>query len=135
MAEDMEKRVGQYVATRDLIRAMEKKHEEELQKPKEILQKLAGIIHRFMDENSLENLRTKTGTCYISTKWTASVEDPDAFMKFVIESKNFDLLERRASSTAVRAYVEDHKHLPAGVNLNALAQVGVRRPPNGEAKS
>jgi hypothetical protein len=39
------------------------------------------------------------------------------------------LLERRASQTAVRAYVDEHKALPAGVNLHALETVGVRRPP------
>jgi len=134
MAEDMEKRVGQYVAIRDTIRDMETRHEQELEKPKALLQKLGGIIHKFMDDNNLKNLRTETGTCYVSTRWTAPVQDADAFMKFVIDSKNFDLLERRASPTAVKAYVEEHNHLPTVVSLNALASVGVRRP-DSKAKS
>jgi hypothetical protein len=134
MAEDIEKRVGQYVAIRDTIQQLEQQHEEELKPRKEMLQKLGGIIHKFMDENKLENLRTSAGTCYVSTRWIAPVEDADAFMRFVIDTKNFDLLERRASATAVKAYVQEHNTLPTGVNLNALASIGVRRPP-GKAKS
>ena len=128
MAEDIEKRVAQYVALRDKIHNMELKHAEELKKPQEMLEQLAGIIHKFLDQHKLENLKTSAGTCYISTRWTASVQDPDAFINYVIENKEFDLLERRASATAVKAYVQDHNHLPSGVSLNALASVGVRRP-------
>lgn len=131
---DMEKRVGQYVTVRDIIRKMEARHEEELAEPKEILQKLGGVLQKFLDDNNLENLKTAAGTCYISTKWSAPLVDADAFMRFVIENAEFDLLERRASSTAVKDYVEKHNQLPAGVSLNALASVGVRRPA-GKAKS
>jgi hypothetical protein len=131
---DMEKRAGQYVALRDKIRDMETKHEEELKPYKEKLEQLAGIIHKFLEEHGLENLKTAAGTCYISTRWTATVADADAFMRFVIENENFDLLERRASATAVKAYVEDHNSLPTGVSLNALSSVGVRRP-TGKTKS
>lgn len=129
MTQDMEKRVGQYVAIRDLIRKLELKHEEELKELRVKLEQLGGIIHKFMDANNLENLKTAAGSCYISTRWTASVQDPDAFINFVIDNKEFDLLERRANATAVKEYVKDHNTLPTGVSLNALASVGVRRPP------
>ena len=130
MSENMEKRVGQYVAIRDLISEIKDRHKEELLAHEILLERLAGIIHRFMDAHNLENLRTAAGTCYISMKWTANVQDPAAFMKFVIDNEEFDLLERRASSTAVKAYVEENNHLPTGVNLNALSSIGVRRPAN-----
>lgn len=133
MAEDMEKRVAQYVQVRDYIKKMDDEHEAKMKPSKDMLQKLAGIIHRFLEDNKLENLRTTAGSCYISTRWTATVQDADVFFKFVIDNEEFDLLERRASATAVRAYVDEHKSLPAGVNLNAIASVGVRRP--SEAKS
>lgn len=135
MAENMEKRISQYVALRDHIEQMEKQHAEQLKQPKDTLQKLGGIIQKFLDDNKLENLKTAGGTAYVSVRYTASLSDPDAFMRFVIDTKNFDLLERRASSTACRQFVEDHNgQLPAGVNLNALSSIGVRRPP-GHPKS
>jgi hypothetical protein len=130
---DMEKRAQQYVAVRDKIREMEARHEAELKGPKETLQKLGGIIQKFLDDNKLESLKTAAGTCYISTRWTASLKDADAFMRFVIDNEQFDLLERRASATAVKDYVADHNTLPPGVSLNALASVGVRRPDSAKS--
>lgn len=129
MAEDMEKRVAQYVQIRDAIEALQKRHSEELKPLRELLDALGGRIQQFLDTNNLENLKTSAGSCYLSTRYTTSVADAKAFMDYVVESKNFDLLERRANATAVKAYVQEHGHLPAGVNMSALTSVGVRRAP------
>jgi hypothetical protein len=71
---------------------------------------------------------TKGGTIYTSTRYTASLADPEAFMKFVIETRQFDLLDRKANSTAVKDYVGEHNVLPTGCNLTAMKTLGVRRP-------
>lgn len=125
---DIEKRVGQYVKVRDALKALDERHRAERQPLTQLLDKLGGRLQKFLGDNSLENVKTKAGSCYVSTRYTASVQDADAFMRFVIEGKHFDLLERRASSEAVKDYVKTHNHLPAGVNLNAMQSVGVRRP-------
>lgn len=131
---DMEKRVAQYVQLRDFIEVTAKRHEEELKRPKETLQKLGSVIQKFLDENNIESVKTDGGTAYKSIRYTATVSDPDAFMRFVIGGEHFELLERRASALAVKAFVEENKELPTGVNLNALSTIGVRRPP-GQPKS
>lgn len=128
MAEDMEKRIGQYIQVRDALERLDEKQKAERKPLQDIQEKLGGIIHKFLDDHNTDGLKTDAGSCYISVRHTASVADPDAFMRFVIDSKNFDLLERRANPTAVRAFVEQHNALPTGVNLNALSSVGVRRP-------
>lgn len=125
---DAEKRVSQYVQVRDLLRAMDDAHEKRRKQYVEILETLSGLLQSFMDANSIQNLKTKGGTCYVSVKHTASLADPDAFMKFVVENKQFDLLDRRANATAVRAFVEEHKTLPPGCNTNTIRTLGVRRP-------
>ncbi len=48
-------------------------------------------------------------------------------MDYVIENKNFDLLDRRANVTAVKAFVQDNKREPPGCNLNSYQKVNVRR--------
>lgn len=127
MAEDMNKRVRQYIQVRDALDALKKRQEEEAKPLKEILDMLAGVIQTFLDTNNLENLRTDAGSCYLSTRHTASVADPDAFMNYVISTGKFDLLERRAKVEAVKDHVQKHGVLPTGVNLSALTSVGVRR--------
>lgn len=132
MAEDMEKRTQQYIEMRDLIARVKEKHDAELKPLLEIQEALSGKISAFMDENKLENLKTSHGTCYTSTRYTASVADGEAFMNLV-KAGNFDLIERRANSTAVRDWVTKNKSLPAGVNLSAIQTLGVRRPGKGKA--
>jgi hypothetical protein len=48
-------------------------------------------------------------------------------MNHVISTKNFDLLDRRANSTAVREFIKKNNVQPPGVNLSAHRTVGVRK--------
>lgn len=128
MAEDIDKRTAQYIWARDCIAKLKQKHTEELKPLLQIQEELAGRIQSFMEANNItDGLKTSGGTCYLSTKYTASVADGEAFMNFVKQG-NWDLIERRANPTAVRDYVKEHNNLPAGVNLTAFQQLGVRRP-------
>jgi hypothetical protein len=116
-----------YVALRDKVRAFDDRISEERKKLTEPMQVLEGRIQKFLSESNIESLKTKAGTCYVSTRYTASVADGEAFMNYVKDG-HWDLIERRANATAVRDFVKEHNHLPAGVNLTALQSVGVRRP-------
>jgi hypothetical protein len=125
--ERLQKRLAQYVAIRDMRNKMDEEHKEQRQKLTDIIDRLEGIIHAFLTANKLENLKTKAGTCYLSTRYSASVQDGEAFMAFVKDG-HWDLIERRANPTAVRDYVAQNNTLPAGVSLAAVSSVGVRRP-------
>lgn len=125
--EDMEKRTRQFVEVRDRIKALEDAHKLNIKPLKEIQEVLAGRIQAFMAANNLENLRTKAGTCYTTVRHTASLSDPEAFMTYVKSHNAFDLMDRRANSTAVRDFVKQNKALPPGCNLTAIETVGVRR--------
>lgn len=131
MAEDMAKRVGQYVAIRDELKRIEEEHDKRRAPLLEIQERLTGIIRQFMDDNKLDNIKTEHGTAHTTTRYNASVQDGEAFMALVKEG-NWDLIERRANSTACKDYVKKHNQLPAGVNLSAIQTLGVRRP--GKAK-
>lgn len=128
MSEDIEKRTAQYLQVRDALKRVDEKWEAERKPLQELQEVLSGILRSFMEANKLDNLKTKSGTCYTSTRYSASLADPEAFMQFVINSGKYELLDRRANSTAVKDYVSEHKTLPAGCNLNAVQTVGVRRP-------
>lgn len=81
----------------------------------------------FLEKTGSESVRTAHGTCYASTRHTASVSDADAFMKYVLDHQAFELLDRRANSTAVKDFVKANNSLPPGVNLNAMRTIGVRK--------
>ena len=128
MSNDMAIRIQQYVALRDRIKQIDEAHDAERKKYSTLMDEVGGLIQVFLDANKLENIKTDHGTAYVTKRYTASLADPDAFMKFVIDNKEFTLLDRRANATAVREYTEDHKALPPGVNLSTMQTLGVRRP-------
>jgi hypothetical protein len=128
MPEDMNKRIMQYVQIRDKLKEIDEAHETARKPLVELQAALSGRLQKFLDDNNMESLKTEHGTCYKSTRYTTSLADPDAFMRFVISNNQFDLLDRRANSTAVKEYVNEHNNLPPGCNLNGITTVGVRRP-------
>jgi hypothetical protein len=129
VAEDIDKRISQYIDIRDALKRVDERWEAERKPLLEIQERLSGIIRSFMESNNItDNLKSKSGTCYLSTRWTASLADPQAFMDFVVRSGKFELLDRRANVTAVKDFVKETNALPAGCNLNAIQTVGVRRP-------
>lgn len=123
----VERRVKEYIQCRDALAKRKDEFEASIKPLVELQNMLTGWLQSFMDEAGAESVKTSEGTCYSSTKYTASLADPEAFMKFVKSTDNFDLLDRKANVTAVKAYVAEHTTLPPGVNLSSIKTVGVRR--------
>lgn len=120
-------RVEQYIKLRDKIKEIETKHKEELKPYKDTLEKLNAVILAHLNLVGGESIRTSAGTAYITAKKSASLADPQAFMEYVISNEAWDLLDRKANSTAVADYIEQHDAPPPGVNFTTTNVVGVRR--------
>jgi len=124
----VEQRIGEYIECREAIAAIKEKHEQELAPLVDLQNKLTGWLQRLMDQAGATSIKSEKGTCYTSTKYTASLADPQAFMKYVIETNQFELLDRKANVTAVKDHVKEKGGLPPGCGLSAIETVGVRRP-------
>jgi hypothetical protein len=124
----VEQRVAEYINCRDALKKRKDEYEESIEALVDLQNRLTGWLQSFMEKAGADNIKTSRGTCYHSTKYTASLADSDIFMKFVIETQNFDLLDRKANVTAVKAYVAETGNLPPGANLSSIKTVGVRRP-------
>lgn len=122
-----EKRTGQYVAVRDAIREISARHEEELKPFVELQNQLTAWLTENLDKVGAKSVKTTQGTVYQSTRYSASLTDPKAFMDYVIDNKRWELLDKKANSTAVRDFIEQHKSEPPGTKLSAIRTVGVRR--------
>jgi hypothetical protein len=133
VADDIDKRIGQYIDIRDALKRLDEKQALERQPLLLIQERLAGIIRTFMESNNItKNLKSASGTAILSTRYTASLADPDAFMRFVISTGKFELMDRRANTAAVRDFVQANNELPAGCNLTGVQTLGVRRPSGGK---
>jgi hypothetical protein len=120
-------RVDQYVQIRDMIRDMEKKHEEAIKPYKDALEQLASVLLNHLNTTGLESARTASGTVYRSERVSATIQDVSAFWDHVVGSENWDLIDKRANKTAVSEYVKYYGNAPPGVNYTVSHVVGVRR--------
>lgn len=123
----VDKRVQQYIEVRDAIKAANEKHEASIKPLVELQNLLTGWMQNFMEQAGADNIKTAHGTCYCTTRYTASLADPEAFMAFVKSTNSFDMLDRKANVTAVKDYVAENNVLPPGVNLSSIKTIGVRR--------
>ena len=124
---DVDATVALYLKARDAVKSIENRHKEELAGPKKVQEILTGRLIEHMNQTNTTQLKSAHGTCYTSVRYTASLADADAFMKHVISTQDFDLLDRRANSTAVQAYIKKNNIQPPGCNLSAHRTVGVRK--------
>jgi len=127
-AREVEKRVSQYIAIRAKLADLDAVHEERCRPLKETQNLLSGLMLEYLDAAGASSIKTPEGTCIASSKTTASLADPKAFMDFVIANSAWDLLDRKANSTAVRDYVAEKGTLPPGANLSTIRTLSVRRP-------
>lgn len=127
LEDKLDKRIAQYVAIRDRLKEMDDEHAARKAPLLEMKEQLTGYMLAVLDRVGGDNIKTKCGTCYATTKYTAALADPDAFMKFVIDNQSFHMLDRRANSTAVKDYVEKNGTQPPGVNLTGVRILNVRR--------
>jgi len=66
------------------------------------------------------------GTGYWTTHLTATVANPTVFWDFVKQNEAFDLVETRASSKAVKSYIDGHNAPVPGVNFGQTQVFKVR---------
>src|SRR5579859_530091 len=120
-----------YLADKKRQAALKEKWAAENSKYAERLQKLSGAIQEILNAQGGTSIRTKAGTAYTKDKTTASLSDPDAFMKHVIRTGEFDMLDRKANANAVLEYAKKHGDLPPGVNITTISLVYVNSPRAG----
>ena len=119
--------IGKYVKLRDAIKAQDDAHKEKMAPYREAKEKVEALLLDYLQQQKSESVKTENGTVYRTSRKSASLEDADAFMRHVIGSEEWDLLDRKANATAVEAYVKENGVLPPGVKYTVMHTVGVRR--------
>lgn len=128
MTVKLDKTVAKYIEFRRMEAEMKRRHKEELAPVFAAKEYLEGILLKALNETGQEMARTVAGTCYKTLKTSAQINDVSEFMRFVIGSERWDLLDKKANSPACLALREESGHAPPGVNLDQRWEVGVRVP-------
>lgn len=124
---DMGKRVKQTIDLRDKIKAIQKRHKEELKPYLEVMEQLEMLILSWLNATNSKNVATDHGTAYITTRNSATVADMEVFWQFVQDKGLYDLIDKRANAPAVAEFIEANGQAPPGVNFRQMQDVNVRR--------
>lgn len=124
---NLEKYVAQGIALRDKIKQIQERHKTELAPYLETQEQLKNALLSHLNQVGADSIRTGAGTFFRAERVSASLADPDAFMKYVTRTGKFDLLDRKANKTAVEAYMEEHGVPPPGVSYTKAYDVNIRR--------
>jgi len=124
---DIDRRVEQYIKLRDLIKEKDDAHKEAMKQFRETLEKLNNLLLDHLNTIGGDSVATGSGTVYRNLKESCSLEDADSFMRHVIGTEQWELLERKASLPAVREFAAANGALPPGVKMSSMQVVGVRR--------
>lgn len=124
---DLNNRVGQYVKLRDKIKELNKAHETAMKPYEDTLLQLNDVILQMLQAQNAESVRTENGTAYITRRYTASIQDVEAFWNYVTENKMWELIDKRANANACADHATKTGNLPPGLNFGSIYQAGVRR--------
>jgi len=114
-----------YIATDDEVSRIER----ELIAPlKARMVDIKRVVAAKMEAEGEQTSNTPHGTAYFVEKDFASVADETAFFEFVQLKGAWDLMEKRAAKLAIRAFIEETKGVPPGINYGTKRELNVRRP-------
>jgi hypothetical protein len=119
--------VAGYIKLRDKKAVIKAEYDGKVAKIDEVLDKIEAKLIKYFQDTGLESIRTDAGTAYKSTRVSAPVADWDALLAHILETENYQLLERRVNKTAVREFKEINKDLPPGVSWREEVIIGVQR--------
>ena len=117
-----------YITLRDRKAVINAAADAEVAVINEKLGKVEAFIKEQADAQGVTSFKTKYGTAFLTTTDFASVGDWDAVLNFVVANGAFDMFERRVSKKAVKAWIDNTKEVPPGINYGTRVDVGVRRP-------
>lgn len=119
--------ISELVALKDKIKKLEDEHDEQLAPLKKEKEELERKILGYLQEINVQNISSPVGTVSILHKKSASLEDPKAFMDYVIANGAWDLIDRRANVKAVEDFIKEHGVQPPGAKFSDFLTLGLRR--------
>lgn len=123
-----EKRIKQFVELRDRIKAEDEAHKVKMRPFRDMLGKLEAALLEQLNLTGQDSAATAAGTAYRSKREYCSLEDASAFMRHVIGTEDWDLLDRKANTAACVKFAEENGgDMPPGVKYTSEFTVGVRR--------
>jgi hypothetical protein len=120
-------KVQQYIRLRDYKKAADEEFKKSMERVNKAMGVLETELHQMLLESGADHIGCETGTVYLRTELSCTVDDRDAFLQYCIENEEWDALDVKANKTFARELMHKGETLPPGVNVSTYQTVGVRR--------
>jgi hypothetical protein len=132
---NLEAYIGKARALKAKIKEIEEADKARLAPYKDAQKKVETFLLGELTKMGAQNTSTPAGGCHQIRRVSVSLEDPDEFMRNVIGTEAWELLDRKANVTAVEAYMAEHNILPPGVKYTVALTLGLTAPVAGKKKA
>lgn len=116
-----------YVGLRHELEAIEREFKAKKAAVVEKMNTLENWFTAKAQEDGLKTIPTQFGTAYWSTHHSATVASREDLFDYCKEHGTWDLLESRASKTAVKSFIEANGEPPPGVNYSSVSVFNFRK--------
>jgi Ethanolamine utilization protein EutJ (predicted chaperonin) len=128
----VEQVVGTYIKLRRKKEALENQVKADVDAIKASMGKIEAWLMEKADADGVTSFKTTAGTAFVTTTDFANVADWDAVLTFIKSNDAFDMLEKRVSKSAVRAYMDESGDVPPGINYGTKIGINVRKAAGGD---
>ena len=102
-------------------------YEKEILKYQNGIQLCEGLLMEELNRVEGQNIKTEHGTVYRSTLVSFKVADRDAWLDFVFQNNQRDMLTLHTTKDAVKEYMETNGGTPPpGVNMTQIYKINIR---------
>lgn len=116
-----------YLAVRREVERIEKEAKVAVSELKKTALDLENWITLQAQADGLTTVKTSLGTAYWSTHYNAAVASREELFAYCKANDAWDLIESRASKTAVRSFIEGNGAPPPGVNFSSIQVFNLRK--------
>jgi hypothetical protein len=120
--------VEHYIALRDHKSRLDAEHKARIAEIDAQMGNAEAFLLNHLNENGLDRIGAGAGTVFVQVKTMPSLKDKGAFIEFIKQTGQVELLQARVSSTAVKEFMEhNNNQLPPGVEVTTAREISVRR--------
>lgn len=120
--------VAKYLELRAYVEMHEKIHVQNMAPYKEAMETIEGAVHKYLDDNNLDNIKCETGTAFKKSGTRVRVADRKSFDEFVKSQPNgLAYFTNHVAKEMILDYVKEHETPPPGVDYVRYIEVQFRK--------
>ena len=132
---NIEEAIGAYLKLRNKKDSLEAELKQKTDSITKTMTKLEQFIMQECDKQGVDSFKTDSGTAFLKEADYASVEDWDAVLEFIENTKAYEFLTKKVNKIAVREYIDENGGaLPPGMAYGMRRGLTVRIPTRSKQK-